>query len=73
MVATSTETEEYFRYKAAQCRRLAEGIINQKDPVVASLLALAVEFAAKAAAMTAEVASERQIDQTSGENGGTES
>ena len=44
---SGVETADYFRQKAAQCRRLAEGIINEKDPAVASLLALAVEFEAK--------------------------
>jgi hypothetical protein len=62
-MAVGVETAEYFRQKAAQCRRLAEGIANQNDPVVASLLALAVEFEAKAVAMTAEEAAGKQIEQ----------
>jgi hypothetical protein len=57
------DTADYFRQKAEQCRRLADAVPNQKDPVVASLLALAVEFEAKAVALTAEAASEKQIDQ----------
>jgi hypothetical protein len=61
------EDADYFRQKAEQCRRLADAVPNQKDPVVASLLALAVEFEAKAVALTAEVASEKQIDQTTPE------
>ena len=58
------ENADYFRQKAAQCRRLAEGLINQADPAVVSLLALAVEFEARAVALTAEETSENQIDQT---------
>jgi hypothetical protein len=58
------ETAEYYRQKAAQCRRLADGIANQRDPVVTSLLALAVEFEARAVAMAAEEAAEKQIEQT---------
>lgn len=57
------ETAECFRQKAAQCRRLADGVANQKDPIVASLLALAVEFEARAVALTAEQAAEKQIEQ----------
>jgi hypothetical protein len=38
----------YFREKAVQCRRLAEGIINQNDPAVAKFLAMAEEFEQKA-------------------------
>ena len=34
-----------------------------KDPAVAALLALAVEFEAKAVALTAEQASEKQVEQ----------
>ena len=59
-----TETAEYFREKAEQCRRLAGAVVNQRDPVVANLLALAVEFEAKAVALTAEEASAKQIEQT---------
>ena len=54
---------DYFRQKAEQCRRLAGAIVNANDPVVANLLALAVEFEAKAVALTAEEASAKQIDQ----------
>ena len=45
---SGAENADYFRQKAAQCRRLADGIVNKNDPAVASLLALAVEFEAKA-------------------------
>jgi hypothetical protein len=38
----------YFRQKAAQCRRLANGVLNQNDPVVKAFLAMAAEFDAKA-------------------------
>ena len=38
-------------------------IVNTNDPVVANLLALAVEFEAKAVALTAKEASEKQIEQ----------
>jgi hypothetical protein len=61
------EDADYFRQKAEQCRRLASGLHNQRDPAVASLLALAVEFESKAVALTAEEASENQIDQTTPE------
>lgn len=56
------ETADYFRQKAEQCRRLAAAVVNQKDPAVAALLALAVEFEAKAVALTAEDASAKQVD-----------
>jgi len=62
-----TETAEYFREKAEQCRRLAGAVANQRDPVVANLLALPVEFEAKAVALTAEEASAKQIEQTAPE------
>jgi hypothetical protein len=52
---------DYFREKAEQCHRLAKAIVNQTDPAVAALLALAVEFEAKAVALTAEQATEAQI------------
>ena len=58
----NAQTADYFRQKAEQCRRLAGSVVN--DPVVANLLALAVEFEAKAVALTAEEASAKQIDQT---------
>ena len=61
VVATS-EDADYFRDKAAQCRRLAAAITNHNDPAIAALLALAVEFEAKAVAMTAEDASAKQVD-----------
>jgi hypothetical protein len=54
----------YFRQKAEQCCRLAGSIVNSNDPAVASLLALAVEFEAKAVALTAEEASAKQIEET---------
>ena len=56
------EDADYFREKAAQCRRLAAAVSDQHDPAVAALLALAVEFEAKAVAMTAEDASAKQVD-----------
>jgi hypothetical protein len=58
------EDADYFRHKAEQCRRLAGAILNQHDPAVANLLALAVEFEANAVALAAEEASAKQIDQT---------
>jgi hypothetical protein len=58
------EDADYFRQKAEQCRQLASGLFNQHDPAVASLLALAVEFEAKAVVLTAEEASAKQIEQT---------
>ena len=60
-VVPTSEDADYFREKAAQCRRLA-ATVNQNDPAVAALLALAVEFEAKAVAMTAEDASAKQVD-----------
>lgn len=58
------ETADYYRQKAAQCRRLAGSILHQNDPAVGSLLALAVEFEAQAVALAAEQAAETQIEQT---------
>jgi len=58
------ETADYFREKAAHCRRLADGVNNPKDPIIANLLALAVEFEARAVALAAEEAVEKQIEQT---------
>ena len=55
---------DYFRQKAKRCRRLAEAVVNRRDPAVANLLALAVEFDVKALALTTEESSEKQIDQT---------
>jgi hypothetical protein len=60
-IVPNIEDADYFREKAAQCRRLA-ATINQNDPAAAALLALAVEFEAKAVAMTAEDASAKQVD-----------
>jgi ADP-ribosylglycohydrolase len=57
-----SEDADYFREKAAQCRRLAAAITHQNDPAVAALLALAVEFEAKAVALTAEDASAKQVE-----------
>jgi hypothetical protein len=56
------ETADYFRQKAEQCRRLAAQISDQHDPIVTNLLSLAVEFEAKAVALTAQEVSERQTD-----------
>jgi hypothetical protein len=58
------ETADYFRQKAAQCRRLADGIINRDDPAIANLMTLAVEFEVRAVALAAEQAAEMQIEQT---------
>jgi hypothetical protein len=44
----------YLHEKAAQCRRLANRIINQSDPAVASLLTLADELDARAQAAASE-------------------
>jgi hypothetical protein len=63
------ETADYFREKAAQCRRLAAGIGNQRDPIVANLLALAVEFEARAVALAAEQAAETQIELSAPDEG----
>ena len=55
------ETADYYRQKAEQCRRMAGMIMHQNDPVVANLMALAVEFEAKAVALTAEQTTEAQL------------
>lgn len=47
-VAEMETSALYFREKAAQCRRLAKGILNQDDPVVEAFLTLAEEFDQKA-------------------------
>jgi hypothetical protein len=44
----------YLREKAAQCRRLANRIINRSDPAVARLLTLADELDARAQAAESE-------------------
>ena len=49
-------TAIYFRQKAEQCRRLANGLVNDQDPAVTALRALAVEFDYKAQALEAETA-----------------
>jgi hypothetical protein len=56
------ENADYYRKKAAQCRRLARQMINQDDPVAINLVALAVEFEGKAVALAAEEVSERQTE-----------
>ncbi len=43
------EDEAYFRQKAAQCRRLAASVMNQNDKAVATLMAMAHDFEARAA------------------------
>lgn len=48
------ETAEYFREKAAHCRRLADAIARENDPTRVGLLSMAVEFELKAAAIEAE-------------------
>jgi hypothetical protein len=58
----ATDDADYFRQKAEQCRRLAKALVNQHDPAVANLLALAVEFEAKAVALTAEEVTAAQLD-----------
>ena len=45
----------YFRHKAEQCHRLADGILSRDDPASASLHALGVEFDARAAALEAAI------------------
>lgn len=49
---------EYCRERASQCRRLAKTITARGDPAINALLALAAEFDAKAAAITARAAAE---------------
>ena len=57
------ETADYFRQKAKQCRRLADAHHNPRDPVVANLLAMSVEFEARAVALAAEEAAAAQSEQ----------
>ncbi len=57
------EDADYLREKAAQCRRLAAGIGNQDDPAVGAILALAVEFEARAVALAAAEISEKLVEQ----------
>ena len=40
------EDADHFRQKAERCRRLAEAVVNRRDPVVANLRTLAAEFEA---------------------------
>lgn len=51
-------TAAYFRDKAALCRRLADHLINQDDPVVLTLRSMATEFDANADALETRVARE---------------
>ena len=43
-----------FLEKAAQCRRLAAGLLNANEPAKQTLLALALEFEHEAAGFTTE-------------------
>ena len=43
-------------------------MVNANDPVVANLLALAVEFETKAVALAAQEVTEKQIEQVAPEN-----
>jgi hypothetical protein len=58
------ESADYYRQKAEQCCRIARHILNQTDPMVTNLLAMAMEFEAKAVALGAQEVSERQTDET---------
>jgi len=58
------EDADYFRQNAERCRRLAQAIVNRRDPAIANLRTLAAEFEAKAVALAAEEASAKQIEQT---------
>ena len=49
---------EYWRERAAQCRRLANTITARDDPAIKALLALAAEFNAKAMAIEAQAVAE---------------
>ena len=42
------ETVAYLRRKAPQCRRLAAEFLDQNDPAVKNLIALAADFDARA-------------------------
>ena len=55
------QNASYFREKAEQCRRLARSILTRDDPTQASLLAMAAEFDAQAAAIEASVATAHVI------------
>ena len=56
------ETAEYFHQKAEQCRRWANAISNQNDPIVANLVAMADEFEERAAALEADEEIAKQIE-----------
>ena len=56
-VEALVETPSYFREKAKQCRRLAAGVTDQKDPIAVGLLALAEEFESKAVSQPAQPSS----------------
>ena len=49
---------KYFRQKALLCRQIAQSLINQDEPAVAQLLALADEFDANARALESRLAQE---------------
>lgn len=53
---------EYYRQRAEQCRRLTRLILNQHDPIATGLIALSVEFEAKAAALSAQKTSSPPTD-----------
>jgi hypothetical protein len=64
------ETADSLRRKAAQCRRLAGGILRKTDPTRVSLLEMADEYERRAATVEAEEATsaKRQRDRSSGES-----
>jgi hypothetical protein len=48
------QSADEFRAQAERCRRVARSISDRDDPIVARLLALAIEYDAKALEMAAE-------------------
>jgi len=57
-------TSEFFRNKAARCRELArsQALANEAPLRACGLLALALEFEARAAAAEAQVPASRQAE-----------
>jgi hypothetical protein len=56
------DTAEYFREKATQCRQLAELSTDKNAATSRGLLALALEFDARAVATDAATAASREIE-----------
>jgi hypothetical protein len=55
---------EYFRLKAARCRRLASAISNPNEPAIASLFALAAGYEIRAEVLEAAAATDKREHQS---------